>query len=115
MAVPQRSGLESCGHKVTAGKTILSIGKVSTTDFMGFSIQPASRNFILFCVFCFNVLSNGFAMFIYRSRALKSRSKLRAAIGLRASLQIFLLHQNSRLFTVTFGEKVLTLAKSRRS
>ena len=45
MAVPQRSGLESCGHKVTVGKTILSIGKVSTTDFMGFSIQPASANF----------------------------------------------------------------------
>ena len=44
MTVPQRSGLESCGHKVTVGKTILSIGKVSTFDFMGFSIQPASRN-----------------------------------------------------------------------
>ena len=46
MAVPQRSGLESWGHKVTVGKTILLIGKVSTTDFMGFSIQPASKNFI---------------------------------------------------------------------
>ena len=46
MAVPQRSGLESLGHKVTVGKTILSIGKVSTTDFMGFSIQPASTNLI---------------------------------------------------------------------
>ena len=46
MAVPQRSGLESCGHKVTVGKTILSIGKVSTTDLMGFSIQPASTNLI---------------------------------------------------------------------
>jgi hypothetical protein len=42
MAVPQRSGLESRGHSVTVGKTILSMGKVSTTDFMGFSIQPAS-------------------------------------------------------------------------
>ena len=40
---------------------------------------------------------------------------LRAAIGLRASLEIFLLHQNSSLFTVTFGEKVLTLAISRGS
>ena len=46
-------------------------------------------------------------------QGLKSRSKLRAAIGLRAALGIFLLHQNSSLFTVTFGEKVLTLAKSR--
>ena len=46
MAVPQRSGLESRGHSVTAGKTILSMGKVSTTDFMGFSIQPASTNLI---------------------------------------------------------------------
>ena len=44
MAVPQRSGLESRGHSVTDGKTILSKGKVSTTDFMGFSIQPASSN-----------------------------------------------------------------------
>ena len=51
----------------------------------------------------------------YRSRALKSRSKLRAAIGLRAAFGKFLLHQNSSLFTVTFGEKVLTLAKSRGS
>ena len=50
---------------------------------------------------------------MYRSSALKSRSKLRAAIGLRAALGNFLLHQNSSLFTVTFGEKVLTLAKSR--
>ena len=47
MAVPHRSGLESCGHNVTVGKTILFMGKVSTTDFMGFSIQPASSNFIL--------------------------------------------------------------------
>ena len=52
---------------------------------------------------------------VYRSRALKSRSKLRAAIELRASFGIFLLHQNSSLFTVTFGEKVPTLAKSRGS
>ena len=51
----------------------------------------------------------------YRSRALKSSSKLRARIGLRAALGNFLLHQNSSLFTVTFGEKVLTLAKSRIS
>ena len=45
----------------------------------------------------------------YHSRALKSRSKLRAALG------NFLLNQDSNLFTVTFGEKVLTLAKSRGS
>ena len=51
----------------------------------------------------------------YRSRALKSLSKLKAAIWLRAALEIFLLHQNLSLFTVTFGEKVLTLAKSRGS
>ena len=38
----------------------------------------------------------------YRRRALKSRSKLKAATGLRAALDIFLLHQNSTLFTVTF-------------
>ena len=54
-------------------------------------------------------------IFSYHSRALKSRSKLRAAIGLKAALFYFLLHQNSSLFTVTFGEKVLTLAKSRGS
>ena len=40
---------------------------------------------------------------IYRSRALKSCSKLRAA------LENFLLHQNSSFCTVTFGGKVLTL------
>ena len=34
---------------------------------------------------------------------------LRAAIGSRAALRSFLLYQNSSLFTVTFGEKVLTL------
>ena len=49
----------------------------------------------------------------YRSSALKSRSKLRAAFGLRAAFEKLLLHQNSSLCTVTFGEKVLTLAKSR--
>ena len=48
----------------------------------------------------------------YRSRALKSRPKLRAAIGLRAEFEKLLLHQNSSLCTVTFGEKVLTLPKS---
>ena len=47
-----------------------------------------------------------------RSRALKSRSKLRAAIRLRAAFGNFSLHKNSSLFTVTFGEKFLTLAKS---
>ena len=36
----------------------------------------------------------------YHSRALKSRSKLKAAIGLRAALENFLLHQNSSLFTL---------------
>ena len=46
MTVPHRSGLESLGHKVTAGKTILSKGKVSTTDFIGFSFQPASLKLI---------------------------------------------------------------------
>ena len=51
----------------------------------------------------------------YHSCALKSRSKLKVAIGLRASFWDFLLHQNSSLFTVTFEEKVLTLAKSRGS
>jgi hypothetical protein len=51
----------------------------------------------------------------YRSRALKSRSKLRAAILLRAAFVKFLLNQNSSLCTVTFREKVLTLAKSRGS
>ena len=38
----------------------------------------------------------------------KSHFKLRAAIGLRATLYL-LLRQNSSLFTVTFGEKVSTL------
>ena len=51
----------------------------------------------------------------YRSRAIKSRSKLRAAIRLRAAFGNFLLHENGGLFTVTFGDKVLTLAKSRGS
>ena len=46
------------------------------------------------------------------SRTLKSRSKLKAANGLKAALENFLLHQNLSLFTVTFGEKVLTFAKS---
>ena len=41
MTLPQRSGLESRGHSVTVGKTILFRGKVSTTDFIGFSYQPA--------------------------------------------------------------------------
>ena len=50
---------------------------------------------------------------MYRSRALKSHSKLKAAIGLRAAFGKFLLHRNASLCTVTFGEKVLTLAKSR--
>ena len=40
---------------------------------------------------------------------------LRAAIGLRAAFRNFLIHQNLSLCTVTFGEKVLTLAKSRSS
>ena len=52
---------------------------------------------------------------MYRSRALKSRSKLKAAIGLKAAFGKFLLHQYSSLCTVTFGEKVLTLAMGRGS
>ena len=67
-AVPQRSGLESRGHSVTDGKTILSKGKVSTTDFMGFSIQPANANLMLIfdfwrqfpvqklCIVCFHCI-----------------------------------------------------------
>ena len=51
----------------------------------------------------------------YRSRALKSLSKLRAAIELRAEFEKLLLHQCSSICTVTSGEKVLTLAKSRGS
>ena len=62
-----------------------------------------------------NLISSYFFASKYRSRALKSRSKLRAAIRLRAAFGNFLLHKNSCLFTVTFGEKVLTLAKSRGS
>ena len=38
---------------------------------------------------------------------------LRAANGLRAAFGKILLHKNSSLCTVTFGEKVLTLATSR--
>ena len=49
----------------------------------------------------------------YRSCALKSRSKLKATTGLRAALDNSLLYQNSTLFTVTFWEEVLTLAKNR--
>ena len=44
MALPQRSGLESLGHIVMVGKTMSSIGKVRTTDLIGFSCQPASLN-----------------------------------------------------------------------
>ena len=50
---------------------------------------------------------------IQSSYAIKSPSKLRAAIRLRATLGNFLLQQNLCVFTVTFGEKVQTLAKSR--
>ena len=53
--------------------------------------------------------------FKYRSCALKSRSRLRATIGLRATFEEFLFCQNSCLCTVNFGEKVLTLIKSRGS
>ena len=49
---------------------------------------------------------------VYRTRALKCRYKLKAAIRLKAALGNFLLHQNSSLFTVTFKEKLLALAKS---
>ena len=41
--------------------------------------------------------------------------RLTVAAHLRAALENLLLHQNSSLFTVTFGEEVLTLAKSRGS
>ena len=44
MTLPQRSGLESSGHKVIVGKTMSSIGKVRTTDLIGFSYHPASLN-----------------------------------------------------------------------
>ena len=46
---------------------------------------------------------------------LVAHSKLRALIGLRDALGNFLLYQNSSLFTLTFGEKVLTVAKSHGS
>ena len=51
----------------------------------------------------------------HRSRALKSRSKLWAAIGLGAAFGKIILHQNSSLCTLIFREKVVTLAKSRGS
>ena len=41
----------------------------------------------------------------YHSRALKSRSKLRAAIGLKAAFEKILLHQNSSLCTVDLWRK----------
>ena len=44
MTLPQRSGLVSRGHKVTVGKTTLSIGITSTFEFIGFSYQPESLN-----------------------------------------------------------------------
>ena len=44
MTLPQRSGLESSGHIVIVGKTMSSIGKVRTTDLIGFSYHPASLN-----------------------------------------------------------------------
>ena len=47
----------------------------------------------------------------YHSLALNSRSKLKTATGLRAAHN-FLLRKISTLFTVTFGDEVLTLAKS---
>ena len=42
MTLPQRSGLESLGHKVIVGKTALSMGITSTFEFIGFSYQPES-------------------------------------------------------------------------
>ena len=44
MTLPQRSGLESLGHKVIVGKTALSRGITSTFEFIGFSYQPESLN-----------------------------------------------------------------------
>ena len=40
---------------------------------------------------------------LFRSPALKNSSKIRAEIGLRATLGIFLLHQNSSLSNLIFG------------
>ena len=45
----------------------------------------------------------------YLSKVNTVAAHLRAVIGLRAAFGKFLLHQNSSLCTVTFGEKVLTL------
>ena len=82
--------------------TCFPVGSVDRADYSRIivSVQYAILSGSKFLETCENY---------YRSRALKSRSKLRAALG------IFLLHRNSSLFTVTFGEKVLTLAKSRGS
>ena len=79
-------------------------------DYIGHSNNGVifEQNRMSSSLFCCYVLN-----FIYRSHALKSRSKLRAAIGLRDAFWKSLSHQNSSLCTVTVGEKVLTLAKSR--
>ena len=45
---------------------------------------------------------------VYRTHALKSHYKLKAAIRLKAALGNFLLHQNSTSFIETFEEKVCT-------
>ena len=77
--------------------------------------SSVSLRFIVSVKWCRMIDSVLISHIIYCSCRLKSLSKLRALIGLRASFGIFLLHQNSSLFTVTFEEKVLTLAKSRGS
>ena len=53
------------------------------------------------------VVGNSAHCSVYRSRALKRGSKLRAAIRLRAAFGNFLLHRNSSLFTVMFVKKSL--------
>ena len=87
---------------------IFSTGKIHNTEI--FDMLRNTDPPIIFATF-----RGPDEIFIYHSRALKSRSKLKATIGLIAALENFLLHKNLSLFSVTFGEKVLTLAKSRGS
>ena len=57
------------------------------------------------------VRRRGYWQIVFLFTSMRAR-KLRAAIELKTLFGNFLLHQNSILFTVTFGEKMLTLAKS---
>ena len=80
----------------------------STLECMQFTMMAFQKIFSWYLLRWFGIWQN-FQFWCMNTVA----AHLRAAIGLRAPLKNFLLHWNSSLFTVNFGEKVLTLAKGR--